>query len=84
MIELQSMKNDQDILFIERRAKLRRFWLERESIVSVVGAGLLAIFGIGVLVAMFIGVEVTTVVSSAFLLILGYFFGQASSRAQKD
>jgi hypothetical protein len=35
-------------------------------------------------VAMFVGTEPTEVVTSAFLLILGYFFGQATGRRRSD
>jgi uncharacterized membrane protein len=64
----------------ERRSAIRRSWIERESIASIVGAFLLLTLGLTLVVAMFTGTAPTEVVTSGFLLILGYFFGQATSR----
>ena len=61
---------------------MRKAWFERESVASIVGAFLLLALGISLIVAMFIGTSPTEVVTSAFLLILGYFFGQTAARAR--
>jgi uncharacterized membrane protein len=65
----------------ERRSAIYRSFLERESVASVVGAILLLTLGASLIVAMFIGTATSAVVTNAFLLILGYFFGQATSRS---
>jgi hypothetical protein len=62
----------------ERRAKIYRAWTAREVVASIAGVVLLVGLGIALVVAMFIGTPVAEVVSSAFLLILGYFFGQST------
>ena len=61
----------------ERRAAIYRSFLERESVASVVGAILLVALGLTLVVGMFVHVAATDVISNAFLLILGYFFGTA-------
>jgi hypothetical protein len=74
----------QQIKILERKAAVYQSFLERESVASVVGAILLLILGIAVIVAMFVHVSAPDVVSNAFLLILGYFFGTAVIREKKD
>jgi hypothetical protein len=65
----------------ERRSRLYRSWVERESVASIVGGILLLGLGIALVVAMFIGTTASEVVTSSFLLILGYFFGQSTARS---
>jgi uncharacterized membrane protein len=65
----------------ERRSKIWRSFLERESIATIVGAILLLVMGTAILVSMFTKVTISEIVSSTFLLILGYFFGQTSRTA---
>jgi ABC-type transport system involved in cytochrome c biogenesis permease subunit len=62
---------------LERRSQVVRSFLERESIAAIVGAFLLIVFAVSIVAAMFANVAVGEIVSSAFLLILGYFFGQS-------
>ena len=64
----------------ERRSAIWLSFLQRESVASIIGALLLLALGIALIVAMFIHTAPTDVVMNAFLLILGYFFGQATSR----
>lgn len=52
-------------------------FLAREPVACVVGAVLLLILGASLVVAMFLDTTPATVISNAFLLILGYFFGQS-------
>ena len=66
----------------ERKAAIRRSWLERESVASMIGAFLLLALGVALIVAMFIGTTPPEIVTSAFLLILGYFFGQTTNRKE--
>lgn len=64
----------------ERKSAIRRSWLERESIASLLGAFLLLVLGVALIVAMFTNTAPPEIVTSAFLLILGYFFGQTTDR----
>ena len=63
----------------ERASALRRSWFERESVASIVGALLLVSLGAAVIISMFTHTPTSQIVTSSFLLILGYFFGQAGS-----
>jgi uncharacterized membrane protein len=64
----------------ERRSAIYQSFLARESVASVVGAILLLALGTTLIIAMFAHVAASDVVANAFLLILGYFFGQATAR----
>jgi hypothetical protein len=60
-----------------RKTAIRQSWFARESIASLVGGFLLIALAATMIVAMFAGTAVSEIVSNAFLVILGYFFGQA-------
>jgi hypothetical protein len=45
-----------------------------------VGAALLVVLAATIIVAMFMKIEVSTLLSNSFLIILGYFFGQSTER----
>lgn len=64
----------------ERKAKVVQSFLVRESIASIAGGLLLLALAGTLIVAMFIGTKPTEVVTNAFLIILGYFFGQSVGR----
>ena len=64
----------------ERRSAIYKSFLERESVASMVGAISLLALGLTLIIAMFTHVTTSDVVANAFLLILGYFFGQATAR----
>ncbi|KAA2223097.1 hypothetical protein [Chryseobacterium sediminis] len=66
----QSWKDKSDIILK---------FLDRESIASIIGSVLLLFMGICLLVMMFLGREPIKIVESAFLLILGYFFGHSKN-----
>jgi len=70
------------IALYERKAKVVQSFIARESIASIVGSLLLLMFAVTLIVAMFRGTTVTEVVQSAFLIILGYFFGQSAGRTR--
>jgi hypothetical protein len=70
----------QRLELFERKSKVWRFFLERESMATIVGSFLLILLTVCLIVAMFIGKEVSEVITNAFLLILGYFFGQTVAR----
>lgn len=63
-------------MFAKRTDTFLKF-LNRESIASIVGSLLLFIMGICLLVMMFLQKEPIKIIESAFLLILGYFFGHS-------
>lgn len=67
----------------ERTSAMRRAWFERESVASIVGALLLISLGAAVIISMFTHTAASQIVTSSFLLILGYFFGQAGSNKQR-
>lgn len=66
-----------------KKSEIYQSWLARESVASLVGSVLLILLAVSFIVAMFTGTAVLEVVSSAFLLILGYFFGQAAGRSDR-
>ena len=67
----------------ERRSAIYRSWLERESVASIIGALLLLSLGTALIISMFTHTIAPEIVTSSFLLILGYFFGQAGSAKRK-
>ena len=70
----------------ERRARVWQSFLARESMASIAGGILLLLLAGSLIVAMFVGTATSEVVSNAFLVILGYFFGQSvgRDRAKRD
>jgi len=48
---------------------------------SLIGGILLLAFGVALIVAMFTDTAVADILGNAFLLVLGYFFGQSTTRA---
>jgi uncharacterized protein Smg (DUF494 family) len=90
-LQAQADQTDQErerlLLFkfkmMERKSALRRSWFERESIAGVVGALLLVSLGTAVIISMFTHTPASQIVTSSFLIVLGYFFGQAGSNQRK-
>jgi len=77
----QDLARRQELVTIfERRAKIWQALLARESIASVAGGLLLLALAAALVIAMFTGTTTSTVITNAFLIVLGYFFGQAVSR----
>ncbi|WP_409462717.1 hypothetical protein [Amycolatopsis sp. GA6-003] len=68
----------------ERKAKVWQNFLAKESVATYVGAAILLVMCLSVVAAMFAHVEINQVLSSAFLLILGYFFGQSTGKKQME
>ncbi|GAA3224227.1 hypothetical protein ACFO1B_35675 [Dactylosporangium siamense] len=62
----------------ERRWNVFRTFFARESAATIIGAILLTVMTLALTTGMFAGVPAPPVVSNAFLLILGYFFGNAA------
>lgn len=65
----------------ERIWNMRKSLLEREPVAVLIGGLLLLGIAIVLVLAMFTHTTVPEIVSSAFLLVLGYFFGQSNSRS---
>lgn len=68
---------------MERKSAMRRSWFERESVASIVGALLLMGLGTAVIVSMFTHTTASQIVTSSFLIVLGYFFGQAGNSSRR-
>lgn len=67
----------------ERRSRVWRSFLERESVATIVGGFLLIGLTITMIVASFTRITISEILSNAFLVILGYFFGQAVGKADR-
>ncbi|MDQ1859014.1 hypothetical protein [Chryseobacterium sp. WLY505] len=74
-IELGKHKTD---MFVKKTDVFLKF-LDRESVASIVGSLLLLTMGICLIVVMFRHEEPLKIIESAFLLILGYFFGHSKN-----
>ncbi|MEV6341347.1 hypothetical protein AB0M12_42335 [Nocardia vinacea] len=68
----------------ERRWDMRKRLLDREPAAVLVGAVLLGVLSLALIIAMFTNTAVPEILSSAFLLILGFFFGQTTSGKGKS
>jgi hypothetical protein len=65
----------------ERRSKVFLSFLERESAATIIGAILLILIAFAHIVAIGFKITIPETLNSAFLLILGYFFGQSTNQA---
>jgi len=83
-IDAELLRMDAEGKLFERRAAVWQTLLGRESVASVVGSILLVVIATALLVAMFIGTQTTEIVGNAFLVLLGYFFGQTSGRKSSE
>jgi predicted exporter len=63
----------------ERKAKVWRSFLERESVASIMGAILLLGLTVTMIVAAFVGRVTPELLNNAFLIVIGYFFGQSTA-----
>jgi hypothetical protein len=81
-VEAEARQQRLKIEIRERRSAIYRSFLERESVASVVGAVLLLALAATLIIAMFSHVTVSDIIANAFLLILGYFFGQATAQSR--
>ena len=68
-----------DIKRAKNRSEIWQSWLARESVASIIGGVLLVLITIILLIAMFFKLTIPDIISNSFLVILGYFFGQATS-----
>ncbi|MET9265497.1 hypothetical protein [Amycolatopsis sp. NPDC004079] len=83
-VEVEAAAMATDIDKYERKAKVWQNFLAKESVATYVGAAILLIMCLAVVAAMFAAVEINQVLSSAFLLVLGYFFGQSTGKRQVE
>lgn len=83
-VDAELLRMEAEGKLFEKRAMVWQSLLARESVASVVGSILLLLIAIALLVAMFVGTETTEIVGNAFLVLLGYFFGQTTSRKSGD
>jgi hypothetical protein len=81
---VEALEREQRLLIEirERRWAIYRSFIERESMASIMGAVLLLALAVVLATAMFTHTAPPDVITNAFLLILGYFFGTTTIRAQ--
>jgi hypothetical protein len=80
LLVLERERHVLQIESLERRSKVWLSFLEKESASTLIGAIILIMITTCLIVAMFIGRDTLQVLGNGFLVILGYFFGQASRR----
>ncbi|MFI0895221.1 hypothetical protein [Streptomyces sp. NPDC020983] len=68
-----------DIEIRERKWRLRKSLLEKEPVAVLVGGLLISVLTIAMVVGMFLHTPAPEILTNAFLLILGFFFGQTTS-----
>jgi hypothetical protein len=78
--ELRAAQMRLEVELKERRSKIYKSLLERETVAGLIGPVLLLLLALSLVVAMFTHTRITDTVANSFLLILGYFFGQSTSR----
>ena len=76
-IEREKLKAE----LFERRSRVWLSFIERESVATIIGSLLLVLLSCSLVTAMFIDVEPSDIINNGFLVLLGYFFGQITSRA---
>jgi hypothetical protein len=74
-IKLEQQKLDG----LERKSKIWLSFLQRESAASIIGGIVLLMLTVALISGMIFGRE-SQILSNGFLVILGYFFGQSSSK----
>lgn len=79
--EIELAKTEKNAEINERRYRIIKSFLERESVATIIGALLLFILTIVLVVAAFRHTALPEIINNAFLLILGYFFGRETNRA---
>ena len=79
-VELAKLQTE----IFERRSKVWQSFIEKESVATIVGSLLLIMLTIALIVAMFTGTEPTDILMNAFLVVLGYFFGQTVAQGKNN
>jgi hypothetical protein len=67
----------------ERRWEVLRRLLVKDLMASAVGGVLVIALAIALIVGMFLSIEPSSIIANAFLLVLGYFFGQTVSAPRR-
>lgn len=80
--ELEITKSKLDVF--DKKSQIWLRILGRESVASILGGVILLLMCLSLLLAMFFGLKPSTVIESAFLLILGYFFGHSVSKKSES
>ncbi|MBE9066427.1 hypothetical protein IQ260_07155 [Leptolyngbya cf. ectocarpi LEGE 11479] len=83
-LEIEKSKREYEITkmeMLERRSKVFLSFLERESAATITGIILLIMITIAQICALFFNIPPSDILNNAFLLILGYFFGQTTGTA---
>jgi len=75
--EIEYSKHKTEMM--EKKYNIFLKFLDKESVASLVGAILLLLMGISLIIMMFYEINPIQIVQSAFLLILGYFFGHSKN-----
>lgn len=71
------------INLFREKSKVWLSFIERESVATVIGALLLLVITTAQIVAIFTNITTSEILNNSFLVILGYFFGQATSRQDR-
>lgn len=79
--ELLLMKKT-DVENFKLKNEIFKSYLEKESVATIIGALLLIIITLSELICVFWNIKPSDIVNNAFLLILGYFFGQTISKKE--
>ena len=80
-LDFQNRINELNLF--KEKSKVYLSFLDREPAATVLGAILLIVFGISLIVFVFIRTPIPDIISGTFFTILGYFFGQSSSRQDR-
>lgn len=68
----------------QTRLRVYEKFLAKESVASIIGSILLVILAITLIVAMFVRQPESEIIKNAFLVLLGYFFGQTSNKKEQE
>ena len=75
--------DEMKLRFFEGKAKVYKSFLEKESVATILGGFLLIVLAFALIIADASKITLSQVITDSFLLILGYFFGQSSTKSDK-
>lgn len=76
--EIEREMSELKVSMLERRMNIWHKFIQKESMASIIGAALLALFSLVEIASVLFQLPTSELVRNAFLVILGYFFGQAA------
>lgn len=82
--EIELEMADLQMSMLERRMNIWHKFIQRESMASIIGACLLALFSVVEIISVLFQLPTSELMRNAFLVILGYFFGQAALKKSGD